>query len=239
MASIPAALLQAVTTLWVGVALQGHPIAHGHLVSGTLSFDGHATAGDFTGTTSILSGRLTGAADLTEVRGWVEAPVAALKTGNGKRDKDLNKSMESKKYPTMRFDLTGVNRTGGSDDNGGVILRGVLELHGVSRPVELPGTIRLSGSDARVHTDFPVHLKDYRIGGLSKLLGVLKMHEDITVHADLLFRLDGTSQAMSGPLPEGLFAGDAGNIEVQPMADVVPAASAKPRPSRGTTGIQA
>jgi len=201
MASIPADLLQAVITLWVSLALQGRPIAHGHLVSGTLSFDGHATAGDFTGTTSTVSGSLTAAADLTEVRGWVEAPAATLKTGNGKRDKDLNKSMESQKYPTMRFDLTGVNRTGGSADSVGVILRGALKLHGVSRPVELPGTIRFSGSDARVHTDFPVNLKDYRIGGLSKLLGVLKMHEDIKVHADLLFRLDGTSQAKTGPAP--------------------------------------
>jgi hypothetical protein len=32
-----------------------------------------------------------------------------------------------------------------------------------------------------------VNLKDYRIGGLSKALGILKMHEDIVVHVDVSF----------------------------------------------------
>jgi hypothetical protein len=56
--------------------------------------------------------------------------------------------------------------------------------------VELPASLQLSGTEARVRTDFPLNLKDYRIGGLSKLLGMLKMYEDIEVHADLVFRLD-------------------------------------------------
>ena len=42
----------------------------------------------------------------------------------------------------------------------------------------------------RLRTDFPLNLKDYHIGGLSKLLGMLKMYEDIEVHADLVFGLD-------------------------------------------------
>jgi hypothetical protein len=41
-----------------------------------------------------------------------------------------------------------------------------------------------------VRSDFPLNLKDYRIGGLSKLLGMLKMSEHIEVHVDLLFGLD-------------------------------------------------
>jgi polyisoprenoid-binding protein YceI len=171
------------------LAQDSRPIPPGRAISGTLSFDGHATAGDFTGTTKTVSGQLQGASSLTGVRGWVEAPVATLKTGNGKRDKDLNKSMESEKYPMLRFDLAGITRTGGSADSVAVILKGALRIHGVTRNVELPGTIRFTGPDARVHSDFPLNLKDYRIGGLSKLLGVLRMYEDIEVHADVLFRL--------------------------------------------------
>src|SRR3954462_13476810 len=57
-------------------------VVSGRLSSGTLSFDGHATAGDFVGTTSTVSGQLTGAPDVTGARGWVEAPVNTLKTGN-------------------------------------------------------------------------------------------------------------------------------------------------------------
>lgn len=165
------------------------PIPDGRIVAGTLSFDGHATVGDFVGTTTTVSGQLTGAPDLTGVRGWVEAPVRSLKTGNGKRDKDLNKSMESDKYPALRFDLARISRKGGAGDSLGVVLHGALVIHGVTRSVELPGTIQFSGATARVRTDFPLDLKDYRIGGLSKLLGMLRMYEDIEVHADLVFHL--------------------------------------------------
>jgi len=176
--------------LAVPTAAQQRPIPNGRLVSGTLSFDGHATAGDFTGTTTTVSGQVVGAPDLTGVRGWVEAPVQTLKTGNGKRDRDLNKSMETDKYPKMRFDLSRVTRRGASEDSVGVVLHGQLRIHGVTREVELPGRLQLSGSQARLRTDFPLNLKDYHIGGLSKLLGMLKMYEEIEVHADLMFRLD-------------------------------------------------
>ena len=166
---------------------QGIPA--GRVVSGTLSFDGHATAGDFTGSTTSVIGQSTAASDVTGLKGWVEAPVRTLKTGNGKRDKDLNKSMESEKYPTMRFDLATVSRIGGSGDSAEVTLHGGLTLHGVTRNVDLPATIRFAGSDARLRTEFPLSLKDYHIGGLSKLLGMLKMYDKIEVHADLVFRL--------------------------------------------------
>ena len=48
---------------------------------------------------------MTGADALTAVRGWVEAPVTSLKTGNDRRDRDLIKTMESAVYPTIRFSL--------------------------------------------------------------------------------------------------------------------------------------
>jgi polyisoprenoid-binding protein YceI len=172
-----------------GVAQGGRPIPDGRVVSGTLSFDGHATAGDFVGTTATVSGQLSGAPDLTGVRGWVEAPVQTLKTGNGKRDKDLNKSMESEKYPVLRYELARITRITGTGDSVAVTLHGALVIHGVTHDVELPGTVQFRGSTARVRTDFPLNLKDYRIGGLSKLLGMLKMYEDIEVHADILFQL--------------------------------------------------
>ena len=55
--------------------------------------------------------------------------------------------------------------------------------------MELPGTIEFDASRARVRSDFPVDLSDYRIGGLSKMLGLLKMYEDIEVHVDVVFGL--------------------------------------------------
>ena len=75
---------------------------------GTLSFDGKSSLGDFTGTTSEVRGQMTGGAAVSDVRGWVEAPVKTLKTGNDRRDRDLVKTMEAELYPNIRFELGGV-----------------------------------------------------------------------------------------------------------------------------------
>src|SRR5919112_28525 len=88
--------------LFAGSPLNGQsvaPISKGRVISGTLSFDGHATVGDFVGKTTSVTGEMTGGPDLSRVRGWVQAPVKTLVTGNNRRDRDLNKSMESDKYP--------------------------------------------------------------------------------------------------------------------------------------------
>ena len=68
------------------------------------------------------------------------------------------------------------------------LLQGRLTIHGVVREVEVPARIWLATAETiRLRSDFPLNLKDYRIGGLSKMLGVLKMHEGIEVHVDLVF----------------------------------------------------
>jgi polyisoprenoid-binding protein YceI len=163
------------------------PLPAGRVSRGTLSFDGHASVGDFTGTTSEVTGEMTGGSGLEAVRGWVEAPVRSLDTGNRKRDKDLNKSMESEKYPTIRFELTAVTPDGSAGHGATVTLTGRMLIHGVSRDVTLPGEVRQEAGGIRVRTDFPLNLKDYEIGGLTKMLGMLKMSEEIEVHVDLTF----------------------------------------------------
>src|SRR5256885_11616462 len=165
------------------------PIPPARLVRGTLSFDGHATLGDFVGTTDSVRGEMTGGPDLAAVRGWVEAVVAALRTGNGKRDKDLRKSMEVDSFPTMRFDLADVLPTDEQllSDSTAVMLRGRLTIHGVTRDVGIAARAWIAPDTIRVRGDFPLNLKDYRIAGLSKMLGILKMHENIEVHVDLVF----------------------------------------------------
>lgn len=177
-------------------ALAQGPIAPGKVVEGTLSFDAKATAGPFIGTTSKVTGEMTGGAQLPEVHGYVEAPVRSLETGNERRDRDLNKSMESAKYPVIRFELTGVTPAKTAGDSVPATLLGNMLIHGVTRAVELPGSVVLRAGRARVRTDFPLNLKDYKIGGLTKMLGMLKMYEDIVVHVDVAF-----SSVRSGPGP--------------------------------------
>jgi polyisoprenoid-binding protein YceI/CheY-like chemotaxis protein len=157
------------------------------VISGTLSFDGHASVGDFVGKTASVTGEMKGGPDLSNVRGWVQAPVKSLVTGNNRRDRDLNKSMESDKYPDIRFELTDATPRAGSRDSTALTLHGKLTIHGVTRTVAVSAWVQRSGEQVRVRSEFPLSLKDYEIKGLSKMLGVLKMYDNIEVHVDVIF----------------------------------------------------
>jgi polyisoprenoid-binding protein YceI len=184
---VPLASVLGLVLLAAPVTAQQLPLLNGTVREGTLSFDGKATMGDFTGTTTTVKGKFTGGATLAEVRGEVEAPVATLVTGNGKRDKDLNKSMESEKFPILRFVLTEVEPGGGAADSLAANLHGMMTIHGVTRSVTIPSILRFRPDGVRVQGSLPLNLKDYQIGGLSKMLGMLKMHENILVHLDVDF----------------------------------------------------
>jgi polyisoprenoid-binding protein YceI len=162
-------------------------ISSGGVVRGTLSFDARATLGAFTGTTSTLTGSMTAATDVREVRGHVEAPVASLKTGNGLRDKDLLKAMDADSFPTMRFELRGVSSQHEAADSAVVSLSGRLTLHGVTRDVSIPALVRFGKDGVHVTGSFPLHVRDYGVTRLSKVLGAFKMNPDIVVRIDLVF----------------------------------------------------
>ena len=183
----PAVPLALIISLGAGAATAQRPVSAAEVQAGTLSFDGKATAGDFVGTTSTVTGHIDAASDLALVRGWVAAPVRTLVSGNDHRDRDLNKSMESDKYPEIRFDLTGVTPGEASGDSVPVTLEGTLHVHGVERPVTMPGSVVLRGGGAQMRGSFPLNLKEYKIGGLSKFFGFFKMSPDIVVHVDVTF----------------------------------------------------
>ncbi len=172
------------TALLLLLALQ---IPDAPLRRGTLSFDGRATLGGFVGATDSVRGEMKGGPRLEAVTGSVEAFVASLRTGNGKRDKDLRKSMEVERYPTMRFDLDRVTPGDTVGDTVTVTLHGRLAIHGVQREVAVPARVAPAGDGLRVRSDFPLNVKDYGVGGLSKALGLLKMNELIVVHVDVTF----------------------------------------------------
>ena len=55
----------------------------------------------------------------------------------------------------------------------------------MTRDVALPGRVGKDGGALRLLSDFPLDLGDYEIGGLTKMLGMLRMEEAIEVNADL------------------------------------------------------
>jgi len=168
---------------------QTWPAPNAVLRSGTLSFTGHSTVGDFVGTTTAVSGGLTGNAELANAHGWVEAPITTLSTGNRLRDRDLRATMDVANYPTMRFELAGVtveSPAAPSDTVTGA-LRGVLTIHGVTRDVAIPATLIAAGDTIDVSGAFPVDLADYKVGGLTRLFGTLRVQHKIDVRFRVRF----------------------------------------------------
>jgi hypothetical protein len=161
------------------------------VVTGRLSYDGRATLGDFTGATDSVFGHLEGAADLSRVSGFVAARAATLKTGNGKRDRDQYKSLEVDSFPFIRYELDSLSVDAPASDSTTVTLRGHFLIHGVRRAADLPGRLVLSPTGAHLRADTPLDLRDYRIEGLSKLLGALRMNPNIVVHIDVRFAFGG------------------------------------------------
>ena len=154
---------------------------------GTLSFDGKSTLGDFTGTTTTVRGRMTGGSTLADIRGWVEAPVSTLKTGNNRRDRDLVKTMEAEIFPLIRFELTGVTPEWTRGDSAGVILLGNFVIHGVTRAEKVTAVVARTPEGVHVRTiGLPMDLTHYKIENLTRFL-VLKMNRSIVVHIDLYF----------------------------------------------------
>ena len=157
------------------------------LAHGTLSFDAKATLGAFTGVTSTVTGQLTGASALGSVRGWVEAPSKSLNSKNDHRDRDMAGSLEIDKYPVIRFDLDSVAVGEMLGDSMAVVLKGHFTLHGQMHTANMPGFVWITPSTARFRGALPVNVKEYGVGGLSKMLGFLKMNEMITVRVDVMF----------------------------------------------------
>jgi hypothetical protein len=68
-----------------------------------------------------------------------------------------------------------------------LVLEGRFIIHGVAREASIPAGVVFRPDVIRVRGETPLNLKDYKIGGLSKALGMLKMSEKIVVHIDLSF----------------------------------------------------
>ena len=52
---------------------------------------------------------------------------------------------------------------------------------------KLPAKVLTQPDAIQVRGDTPLSLKDYKIEGLSKMMGMLKMYDKIVVHLDLRF----------------------------------------------------
>ncbi len=142
-----------------------------------LYFEGHTPLHSFQGKAKGLRGEVQGDS-LEGILGEVAFPVDSLSTGLGKRDRDMRgRHLESAKHPEIRFGLRGVALT----DSGGYLARGILAIHGVSRPVSIPLNVSPSPDTSAlfVRGRFPLLLSDFGLSRPRFLFNVMRDRVDI------------------------------------------------------------
>jgi polyisoprenoid-binding protein YceI len=152
-------------------------------------FTSKATLESFQGKTRQVSGNLTfdpaNLGDSITVR--VEVDLASLDTGISMRNKHMRENhLETAKYPKAVYEGGRILETSGHTLNPGdtvhLRLGGRFNLHGVSKPIEVPIDVtRAADGTLHVSTHFDVALADYKINRPTFLIMKLEETQHVTV----------------------------------------------------------
>ncbi len=111
--------------------------------------------------------------------GFIEADVDSLKSGNKLEDFELRRRLEAKRYPTMRYDVRGVD--GGSDR---FKVTGTLTFHGVSREFVEECGARLDAGALHVEAEHTFDIRDFDVK--PPKIGPLQVHPEVTISLHLV-----------------------------------------------------
>jgi polyisoprenoid-binding protein YceI len=171
-----------------GRLVDGQAVPDARLVDGLLAFDAHASVGDFGGETRAVTGEVRGGASLADVRATVRFEAASLRTGISTRDGHMRESLDAEHHPEIRLAVEGVEAAGTVGDTVHARVRGTLTIRGISRPVTVPVAAVRQDAGFVVRASFPVDLRDYKVTGLRRMLGMLRVDPMVTVRAELNFQ---------------------------------------------------
>lgn len=94
--------------------------------------------------------------------------------------------LETAKYPEIVFKSTEVK---GKPISGGQFeaqISGDLTLHGVTRRIQIPATVTLSGRDLRARGEFSIRRSDYNIKATSALHGTIRVRDKLKFTFDIV-----------------------------------------------------
>ena len=121
----------------------------------------------FTGTSDHLVGKIS----LPDSTVDFYLDLTTLETGIGKRDKDMRTTLETDEYPFAEFFGTLVTPFDPERrEPQSATVRGEFTLHGVTREVEINGTLQMTEEGLRVEAAWEINLNDYNIEPPSLLI---------------------------------------------------------------------
>ena len=93
--------------------------------------------------------------------------------------------LEPDKFPEITFQSTGV--TGGLK-NGKIeiLIAGNLNLHGVTKPIEIPASVTLEGNNLRAVGEFDIDRDDFGVKATSAFHGIIRVKNNIKFVFDII-----------------------------------------------------
>jgi polyisoprenoid-binding protein YceI len=172
-------------------------------------FEADASLGRFEGRATRFSGWADVADTLEFVgsTGRVEIEVASFKTGNGMRDGHLRGDMKADRFPVIVFDgrdvqpakidtidslLAGIVAFSDAVPAARIFITGELTIQDSTREVRIPARARISGDTLRVRGKLSTRFTEFGMKPPSRILGTVKVKDDIVLLFDALFRRSGS-----------------------------------------------
>lgn len=149
---------------------------------GHAEFDSSVPLHSFTGESDYLVGKIN--LDDSVVDFYLD--VTTLKTGIGKRDKDMLETLEAEKYPFAEFygKLT-TPFDPEKETPQKVTVEGEFTIHGVSRERSIEGTLEPTSEGLHLNSSWTINIEDYDIKPPGILFYRVSENIDIRIEATL------------------------------------------------------
>lgn len=151
--------------------------------SGHVEFHSSVPLHSFTGSSDHLVG-LINLADST-VDFYVD--LNTLETGISKRDKDMQNTLETEEYPFAEFFGKLITPFDPDDSTPQTAtVRGEFTIHGVSREIEVEGTLQSTDEGLRLTAGWTLDIENYDIEPPGILFYRVDENQDIEIEATLI-----------------------------------------------------
>lgn len=149
--------------------------------NGKVVFESSVPLHTFEGSSQLL----TGMVDLEANTVDFYLDLETLDTGNNKRDKDMKLTLETEDYPFAEFFGTLENLIDlSSSEPQPVQVTGEFKLHGITRPVDVDGSITVTNEGLLVEASWILLLNDYQIKPPQLL--IMKVDQEQKIRINIL-----------------------------------------------------
>ncbi len=163
-------------------------------------FDARASLGSFQGVAGVVQGwaRFSDRDLLHDASAEIRIDVASFRTGNGTRDRHLRETMEVDSFPSIVWRLLRATVMAGDGDRPAAVeLNGTLTIKRTTREVVIPTALQFAGDTVLASGSLPIRLTDYGISPPRRVIGMIRMSNDLLLRFEAAFVLeDAPSEEM-------------------------------------------